>query len=96
MLQGDYAVITIPQSYSYVGGPSPTSICTNTLYLCSFYNGDDHSIKIKPSGSFTSVAIKNEFSITFAIGLYTSPTTFLYTNDYFYVTTYTSSDSVID
>lgn len=96
LLQGDYAVITIPQSYTYTGGASPSSICSTLLYTCSFHNGDQHSIKMSPSGSFTSTALTYSFTVGVAAGMYTSPASFAYSTDYFYVTTYTATGSVID
>ena len=90
LFTGDYAVITLPSLYTYIGTPT-SSLCNNTNLTCSQHQSDPLAIKVE--GAFSGHTI---ISVSVPSGLYISPKTFSFTGSNILVNTYTSADLFID
>lgn len=92
---GDYFVIETPNSFTYVGTGSSV-LCTDAIFTCSIYNGNNQAIKVAASGSYNTIGLVKDFSVTLGSSIYASPTTFSFSTDYFYLSSYTSTNQLID
>lgn len=89
-------MIYVPLSFTYVGS-GVTSICTNMVYNCTLYNGNNYAIKVMATTSYTIVGLNKDYVITLDSQMYVSPLNFsLFESDYFLVRTYTSNNLIID
>jgi hypothetical protein len=93
MLRGEFITINIPTKLSLITN-YPTPLCIETLYSCSFDNSDN-VIQVKPSPTYSNSGAIKTFTITLN-KIYTSPISFNFTTDYFYVMTKTKTDLYID
>jgi hypothetical protein len=93
MSHGEYMVLEIPPSFTFVNN---TPICANTSFNCNFLNSDNNYVIKIDATSLYSLANNN---VNFVIKLnrtYISPTNYNFDGDYFYVTTFTSNNLIID
>ena len=90
LFTGDYAVITLPSLYTYIGAPT-SSLCSNSNLTCSQHQNDPLSIKVE--GAFSG---HTNINVNVPSNLYVSPKTFSFTGSYILVNTYTSGDLFID
>lgn len=91
---GEYIIINIPNSFSYIGSIS-SSLCVNNIYVCGIYNSNNNIIKVSASTNYSITNIVYSFTITLN-NLYVSPVNYNFGADYFYVTSYTSNGLQID
>lgn len=72
MSHGQYMVLQIPPSFTFVENSS-NSICINNTLKCSFDNGNNNIIKIEAMPSYTGLDSNTDFIITLTKDIYVSP-----------------------
>lgn len=94
MLDGQYLVIQIPTLFTY--GNFTGTICQTTIFNCTRFNNDNYMIRVAASTTYSTLGLVNDFTITLNQLMYVSPTFFQFNTDYFYVTSYTNNNRMID
>ena len=95
MGNSEFFVVEVPSSFTFIG-TTTTNLCTTNIFNCTLYNSNNNAIKVAASSNYATVGLAKEFTVTLNDQIYVSPTSFDFGNDYFLITTYTSSGLVID
>jgi hypothetical protein len=90
MSDGEFIVIQIPSSFTYMPKDNLTSLCSDTTYLCTIYNSNN-SIMVKSSSSNINSGIDYNFTITIMNNTYISPLNYNFKTENFLVMTFANA-----